>query len=283
MIHIAARHQHVVTDYETLDHDMSLNSAGFYKPMKERFYHQPGSPFPAVVCSRHSPMLELQISPVTTPISSPASSTWSPQSSDSCDQSHNVAHQQQHSSMWGSTVTDQQPSYSAATKRHCRSVSEASQLQDLNAYHRRPLDDSQRDVQAEGISPKSAFKTTRSAPAEEDSSLDSSPPSHENGIIVFGTKTPQNNSQQASSGGHRYTCQDCNKTFARPSSLRVHSYSHTGEKPYACPDTSCGRRFSVCSNLRRHMRVHRLRHDPPQWKPKASIDSSSSPCRATSV
>jgi hypothetical protein len=31
------------------------------------------------------------------------------------------------------------------------------------------------------------------------------------------------------------------------------------------------------------MRVHRLRHDPPQWKPKASIDSSSSPCRATSV
>lgn len=234
--------------------------------------------------SRHSPLPDLQISPSTTPISSPIS-TWSPPSSDSGDPSHNVAQ-----NVWGSTVTDQQqqqpPPHSAANKKHCRSFSEASQLQHLNVYHRRLSDGERRSASMSevktGISPKSS--TTQKHQTSEEDALDTSPlppPPHENQIIIFGTKTSQNNASQASSG-HRYVCQDCNKTFARPSSLRVHSYSHTGEKPYACPDPACGRRFSVCSNLRRHMRVHRLRHDPPQWKPKASIESSS-PCRATSI
>ncbi|KAI9104128.1 hypothetical protein DFS34DRAFT_572613, partial [Phlyctochytrium arcticum] len=48
-----------------------------------------------------------------------------------------------------------------------------------------------------------------------------------------------------------YTCPHCAKHFSRPSSLRTHINSHTGEKPYSCP---CGRKFSVLSNLRRHGR-----------------------------
>lgn len=251
---------------------MSLNSAAFYKPMKDLHAAPPQPP-------RQSPTLELYTSsPSSTPTSSPAAS-WSPPTSDISDPSTTVLQQ----GMWGSTLTDQQPH--AATKRHCRSMSEASQLQDLNAYHRRQSavdrqsSSSVEEVARPVISPASAFKNPRS---DDDHVSDSTPsPPHENGIIVFGTKNSQNNSQQAS-GGHRYVCPDCSKTFARPSSLRVHSYSHTGEKPYACPEPSCGRRFSVCSNLRRHMRVHRLRHDPPQWKPKVSIDSSST-CRATSI
>ncbi|KAG2179917.1 hypothetical protein INT43_003704 [Umbelopsis isabellina] len=268
----AAQHQHVITDYQSIDNDKAFGPPGFHKPISE--LHQP-------IYHPHfqrSPGLELQPSPTSTPTSSPPS--WSPpHSNDDRKLVHKNASQH---NMRGSTRIDHPPQ--VAPKKHCRSFSEASQLQDLNAYHRRFSDGDRPNPSTNtpnSSSTKSAFKDTRKHSIEEDVSENSTTPPHENGIIVFGTKAVQTSAQQTPSG-HRYVCQHCSKTFARPSSLRVHSYSHTGEKPYACPDASCGRRFSVCSNLRRHMRVHRLRHDPPQWKPKASIDSSSTG-RATSI
>ncbi|KAG8528705.1 uncharacterized protein KY384_006392 [Bacidia gigantensis] len=52
----------------------------------------------------------------------------------------------------------------------------------------------------------------------------------------------------------RYVCHVCNKAFSRPSSLRIHSHSHTGEKPFICPHKGCGKAFSVRSNMKRHER-----------------------------
>lgn len=54
----------------------------------------------------------------------------------------------------------------------------------------------------------------------------------------------------------KYECSYCGKGFNRPSSLKIHLNSHTGEKPFICPVESCGRSFSVLSNMRRHARVH---------------------------
>ncbi|KAI8084968.1 uncharacterized protein BX664DRAFT_249667, partial [Halteromyces radiatus] len=56
----------------------------------------------------------------------------------------------------------------------------------------------------------------------------------------------------------KYQCPYCQKGFSRPSSLRIHTYSHTGEKPFTCPEPNCDRSFSVQSNMRRHIRVHKL-------------------------
>lgn len=57
---------------------------------------------------------------------------------------------------------------------------------------------------------------------------------------------------------NKYSCPYCSKGFSRPSSLRIHTYSHTGERPFECPEAGCSRKFSVQSNMRRHLRVHRL-------------------------
>ncbi|KAF2223509.1 hypothetical protein BDZ85DRAFT_110464 [Elsinoe ampelina] len=52
----------------------------------------------------------------------------------------------------------------------------------------------------------------------------------------------------------RYVCTTCKKAFSRPSSLKIHSHSHTGEKPFKCPHPGCGKAFSVRSNMKRHER-----------------------------
>lgn len=66
--------------------------------------------------------------------------------------------------------------------------------------------------------------------------------------------SPSSSAAFAGQSQDRYVCQTCKKAFSRPSSLRIHSHSHTGEKPFKCPHNSCGKAFSVRSNMKRHER-----------------------------
>ncbi|QRV73755.1 C2H2 zinc finger [Ceratobasidium sp. AG-Ba] len=60
----------------------------------------------------------------------------------------------------------------------------------------------------------------------------------------------------SSGGNRRHVCSECSQAFDRPSSLQTHMNTHTGEQPFQCPYPGCGRKFSVKSNMRRHLSTH---------------------------
>ncbi|KAI4204948.1 MAG: hypothetical protein LQ350_000800 [Teloschistes chrysophthalmus] len=66
--------------------------------------------------------------------------------------------------------------------------------------------------------------------------------------------SPSSSAAYSGQSQDRYICATCSKAFSRPSSLRIHSHSHTGEKPFKCPHPGCGKAFSVRSNMKRHER-----------------------------
>lgn len=44
-------------------------------------------------------------------------------------------------------------------------------------------------------------------------------------------------------GRKNFPCQLCEKAFNSVEKLKVHSYSHTGERPYRCTHTDCTKAF----------------------------------------
>ncbi|KAI9485476.1 MAG: hypothetical protein EXX96DRAFT_533822 [Benjaminiella poitrasii] len=93
--------------------------------------------------------------------------------------------------------------------------------------------------------------TQRHTPEEDSDSVDSGSQVSSSHVIYGRARlsSPQG-------GSHKYCCPYCQKGFSRPSSLKTHIFSHTGEKPYICNYPTCNRSFSVQSNMRRHMKVH---------------------------
>lgn len=89
-----------------------------------------------------------------------------------------------------------------------------------------------------------------SEPEIHDASHSEPPPSN------FSCQEQVSSLTQGDDPKKRYSCEVCDKRFQRPSSLRNHMTSHTGERPHECPFPGCHKRFSTKSNMKRHAVIH---------------------------
>ncbi|XP_078543409.1 zinc finger protein PLAG1 [Lissotriton helveticus] len=83
--------------------------------------------------------------------------------------------------------------------------------------------------------------------------------------IIPGDLSEVRDTQKTSSGKRKrgetkprknFTCQLCDKAFNSVEKLKVHSYSHTGERPYKCTQQDCTKAFVSKYKLLRHMATH---------------------------
>ncbi|XP_042366404.1 zinc finger protein PLAG1 [Plectropomus leopardus] len=81
---------------------------------------------------------------------------------------------------------------------------------------------------------------------------------HCDNILEKAKITPSTGRRRRAEGKPKknFPCQECQKAFNSLEKLKVHSYSHTGERPYRCSHPACAKAFVSKYKLLRHMATH---------------------------
>lgn len=152
------------------------------------------------------------------------------------------------------------------TEDHNESVSHTTSSSSLSSGHGLAKSGSLQEIAERGASAPSTSGRKSSASGVKTRSKSKSQPTAMPNIqhpekLDLPQQSARSKSRTKKSGNEDkkvHECPLCHMKFQRPEHVKRHMLSHSSEKPFACPEPGCNKRFNRNDNLKQHLRnIHK--------------------------